>query len=187
MQAVDVIEGAVTLVDRSDIDTDQILPARYLRRVERTGFGQYLFADWREAGQIELRPNPVLVAGANFGCGSSREHAVWALYDYGFRAVVSPSFGDIFANNAVKVGLVPVALPESAVRSIAAAGRIRIDLPNETVSAGSRQWRLPVDQDTKKRLVGGLDDIAMTLSREADIDRFEASRLVDTIDTTSLH
>ncbi|CAA9506769.1 MAG: 3-isopropylmalate dehydratase small subunit [uncultured Solirubrobacteraceae bacterium] len=111
MEAVTVISGPVSVLDRADVDTDQIIPKQFLKRVERTGFGEFLFFDWAKEDGWELPANPILAAGPNFGCGSSREHAPWALQDYGFRAVVSSSFADIFFSNCTKIGLLPVILP----------------------------------------------------------------------------
>ena len=121
MRPVDVIEGKVSVLDRADVDTDQIIAKQHLKRLERTGFGKHLFQDWFQSGEIELEPNPILVTGRNFGCGSSREHAPWALQDFGFEAIVAPSFADIFYVNCTKVGLVPVVCDEQHCRGIAAA------------------------------------------------------------------
>src|SRR3954454_11036938 len=128
MDPVRQIAGPVSVLDRADVDTDQIIPARYLKRVERTGFGQFLFDEWRQLPGWDLPANPILAAGPNFGCGSSREHAPWALQDYGFQAVVSSSFADIFFSNCLKVGLLPVRLLEEDVRALMAAGEAEIDL-----------------------------------------------------------
>ena len=116
---MDVIEGKVSVLDRADVDTDQIIPKQFLKRVERTGFGEFLFYDWIRDGEIELEPNPILVTGRNFGCGSSREHAPWALEDFGFQAIVAPSFADIFYVNCTKIGLLPVILDEEHCRAVA--------------------------------------------------------------------
>ena len=120
--------GGVSVLDRADVDTDQIIPKQFLKRVERTGFGEFLFYDWAKEPGWDLPANPILAAGPNFGCGSSREHAPWALQDYGFRAVVSASFADIFFSNCTKVGLLPVVLPEAEVRALMAAGEAEVDL-----------------------------------------------------------
>ena len=147
MNPVEVIEGKVTFLDRSDVDTDQIIPKQFLKRIERTGFGEFLFYDWIRDGEIELEPNPVLVSGPNFGSGSSREHAVWALADYGFRAVIAPSFSDIFYSNSTKNGFLPVVLSREHCRGIAEAGMVRIDLGAVAVSghrAGSGMGLLNV-------------------------------------------
>ena len=111
-----MIEGPVSVLDRADVDTDQIIPKQFLKRVERTGFGEFLFYDWIRDGEIEFEPNPILVTGPNFGCGSSREHAPWALQDFGFEAVIAPSFADIFYGNCMKIGLLPVILDEAECR-----------------------------------------------------------------------
>ena len=120
MRAIETITGRVSVLDRDDVDTDQIIPKQFLKRVERTGFGQFLFYDWAQEPEWELPRNPILVAGRNFGCGSSREHAPWALEDYGFQAIIAPSFADIFRSNCTKIGLLPVELPADDVRAIAA-------------------------------------------------------------------
>ncbi|HVL80859.1 MAG TPA: 3-isopropylmalate dehydratase small subunit, partial [Actinomycetota bacterium] len=126
-------------------------------------------------GEITLEPNPILVAGRNFGCGSSREHAPWALQDFGFRAIVAPSFADIFHGNCTKVGLLPVVLPEDVVTELMDAGEARIDLRAQTVTFAGREVRFDIDPDVKHRLVNGLDDIGLTLQHEADISAYEAS------------
>jgi 3-isopropylmalate dehydratase small subunit len=165
----------VTSLDRDDVDTDQIVPARFLQRVERTGYGKYLFHDWRSDGDVDLRPNPVLVTGANFGCGSSREHAAWAIEDFGFRVIIAPSFGDIFAGNALTVGLLPIRLERDACRAVVDAGTVRVDLPEQTVLASGRQWSFDIDPGSKYRLLNGLDDVAITLREHSDaITAFEA-------------
>ena len=137
MRPIDVIEGKVSVLDRADVDTDQIIPKQFLKRVERTGFGEFLFYDWIRDGEIELEPNPILVAGRNFGCGSSREHAPWALEDFGFQAIVAPSFADIFYSNCTKIGLLPAILDEEHCRAVAEAGEARIDVDDETVTCAA--------------------------------------------------
>src|SRR3712207_1875582 len=132
MNKITKIRGPVSVLRRSDVDTDQIIPKQFLKRVERTGFGEYLFYDWAKEPGWDLPKRPVLVAGANFGCGSSREHAPWALEDYGFKAVIAPSFADIFRSNCTKIGLLPVELPAADVRAIAEAGECRVDLDAQT-------------------------------------------------------
>src|ERR1700709_1147513 len=122
MDPITVIDGAVSVLDRDDVDTDQIIPKQFLKRVERTGFGEFLFHDWAKEPGWELPVNPILAAGRNFGCGSSREHAPWALEDYGFKALIAPSFGDIFFSNCTKIGLLPVQLPDHEVKEIMKAG-----------------------------------------------------------------
>ncbi len=175
MEPVDVIEGDVSVLDRADVDTDQIIPKQFLKRVERTGFGEFLFYDWLRDGEIELEPNPILVAGPNFGCGSSREHAAWALEDYGFKAVIAPSFADIFFVNSTKIGLLPVVLPREHCRGIAEAGRARIDLDDQTVDYAGGVIRFEIEEEIKHRLLNGLDDIAITLDGGDAIDAYEAA------------
>ncbi len=174
MRAVDVIEGKVSVLDRADVDTDQIIPKQFLKRVERTGFGEFLFYDWARDGEIELEPNPILVAGRNFGCGSSREHAPWALEDFGFEAIIAPSFGDIFYANCTKIGLLPVILDEAHCRAIAEAGEARIDVDDQTVNSADGVFEFEIDEEVKHRLLRGLDDIGLTLQRSGEIDAFEA-------------
>src|SRR5438552_2416049 len=134
MEPVRIIEGGVTSLPRDDVDTDQIIPKQFLKRVERTGFGEFLFYDWAKEPGWELPQNPILAAGRNFGCGSSREHAPWALEDYGFRAIVAPSFADIFYSNCTKIGLLPVVLEEDEVRAVGEAGGAIVDLEHQVVS-----------------------------------------------------
>src|SRR5215216_3341648 len=139
MEAVKVVKGKVSVLDRADVDTDQIIPKQFLKRVERTGFGEFLFYDWKQEDGWDLPPNPILATGPNFGSGSSREHAPWALEDYGFRAIVSASFADIFFNNCTKIGLLPVVLPQGEVRALMEAGSARIDLEEQEVAFAGRQ------------------------------------------------
>jgi 3-isopropylmalate/(R)-2-methylmalate dehydratase small subunit len=179
MRPVDVIEGRVSVLDRADVDTDQIIPKQFLKRVERTGFGEFLFYDWVRSGEIQLEPNPVLVAGRNFGCGSSREHAPWALQDFGFEAIVAPSFGDIFYVNCTKNGLLPVILGEDHCRAIAEAGEARIDVDDQTVTFAGGVAKFEIDEEVKHRLLHGLDDIGLTLRDEGAIAAFEASGAAD--------
>ncbi len=171
MEPVTIIEGAVTDLPRDDVDTDQIIPARYMKRVERTGFGEFCFHEWRRQG-LELPANPILVAGENFGCGSSREHAPWALDDYGFKAIVAPSFADIFRNNCTKNGLLPIELSAEQCREIAARGRARIDLEAQTID----EFAFAIDPEIKHRLLNGLDDISVTLQDEPAISAYERDR-----------
>jgi 3-isopropylmalate/(R)-2-methylmalate dehydratase small subunit len=179
MEPVEVIEGRVSVLDRADVDTDQIIPKQFLKRIERTGFGEFLFYDWRRSGEIELESNPILVGGRNFGCGSSREHAVWALRDFGFDAVIAPSFGDIFYANCTKNGLLPVILDEEHCRAISGAGEARIDVDDQTVTSAAGVMRFEIDEEIKHRILHGLDDIAVTLGREGDIATFESSGAAD--------
>jgi 3-isopropylmalate/(R)-2-methylmalate dehydratase small subunit len=186
--------GLVAPLDRVNVDTDQIIPKQFLKRIERTGFGQFLFFDWRylDNGQ----PNPafelnrpgyagasILVAGRNFGCGSSREHAPWALYDYGFRAIIAPSFADIFYNNCCKNGLLPVTLPDEAVTELLAKAqaqpgyRLTVDLQAQLVT-NDAGFRAPFTVDPFRRdcMLRGLDDIGLTLEHEPAIAAYEARR-----------
>jgi 3-isopropylmalate/(R)-2-methylmalate dehydratase small subunit len=189
MQPVRSITGTAVPLERSDVDTDQIIPSDWLKRVERTGFGRGLFAEWRDDRDFVLNYEEyagatILVAGPNFGTGSSREHAVWALEDYGFKAVVSPRFGDIFRNNCTKVGLVPVQvgaeLGEALLREIVANPTLEltIDVERLTVSAPAAglEGTFPLDPFTQHRLLEGLDDVGLTLQHGDVIDAFERAR-----------
>jgi 3-isopropylmalate/(R)-2-methylmalate dehydratase small subunit len=176
MEPVSVISGGVSALDRADVDTDQIIPKQFLKRVERTGFGEFLFHDWREEPGWDLPANPILAAGRNFGCGSSREHAPWALEDYGFKAIVAPSFADIFYSNCTKIGLLPVVLAEDEVKQLMSAGEATVDLERQTVAFDGREVGFEIDAEIKRRLLGGLDDIGVTLQQEDAIERYEAER-----------
>ncbi|MGZ5353643.1 MAG: 3-isopropylmalate dehydratase small subunit [Actinomycetota bacterium] len=187
MRPFTVHTGRALPLDRADVDTDQIIPAEYLKRVERTGFGPFLFDSWRKDPAFVLnRPEhagaTILVTGPNFGSGSSREHAVWALEDHGFRAILAPSFADIFRNNCTKVGLLPVALPEPAIRALLdavtadPATEITVDLRFGLVTAPGFEEGFAVDGFTRWRLLEGLDDIGLTLRHAGEISAFEASR-----------
>ena len=176
MDPVSVIEGEVAVLDRSDVDTDQIIPKQFLKRVERTGFGEFLFYDWAKEPGWELPAAPILATGRNFGCGSSREHAPWALEDYGFKAIVAPSFADIFFSNCTKIGLLPVVLSEAEVRGVMEASRARIDLDAQTVEYDGASATFEIDGETKRRLLGGLDDIGVTLQSADAIDAYERER-----------
>ena len=179
MDPVNTITGRVSFLDRADVDTDQIIPKQFLKRVERTGFGEFLFYDWLRDGEIELEPNPILVAGRNFGGGSSREHAPWALQDFGFAAIIAPSFADIFFSNCTKIGLLPVALTGEECRAVAAAGEATVDLEAQVVRAGGEEFAFEVDPETKRRLLNGLDDIGVTMQDVEAIDAFEAAGKAD--------
>ena len=176
MEPVNVIEGGVSVLDRHDVDTDQIMPKQFLKRVERSGFGEFLFHDWAKEPGWRLERNPILVTGRNFGCGSSREHAPWGLQDYGFRAIVAPSFGDIFHSNCTKIGLLPVVLPDDEVRALMEAGEARIDLERRTVEHGGRRVSFDVDDHVHHRLLNGLDDIGITLGQADAIEAYERER-----------
>jgi 3-isopropylmalate/(R)-2-methylmalate dehydratase small subunit len=185
MDAVEVIEGHVAVLDRADVDTDQIIPKQFLKRTERTGFGEFLFYDWFRSGEIELEAHPILVAGRNFGSGSSREHAVWALKDFGFDCVIAPSFSDIFYSNCTKNGLLPVILSEEECKQVAASGEARIDLDDQTVNCAAGMFKFEIDEQIKHRLVNGLDDVAMTLERASEIDEFEQAGRADNAPVTT--
>jgi 3-isopropylmalate/(R)-2-methylmalate dehydratase small subunit len=176
MEPVTLVKGAVSVLDRNDVDTDQIIPKQFLKRVERTGFGEFLFYDWAKEEGWDLPPNPILAAGRNFGSGSSREHAPWALQDYGFRAIVAPSFADIFFSNCTKIGLLPVVLPEDEVRALMDAGSAEIDLEARKVRFAGRAVPFALDDDIRHRLLNGLDDIALTLQQSDAIDAYERDR-----------
>ncbi len=189
MEPVRIVSGTAVPLDRSDVDTDQIIPSDWLKRVERTGFGAGLFSEWRETPDFVLnRPEhagaSILVAGPNFGTGSSREHAVWALEDYGFRAVISPRFADIFRNNCTKVGLVPAQVSAAAGAALLAAVHadpnvvIEVDVERREVrcAALAEPAPFPLDDFTQMRLLEGLDDIGLTLRNEEAINSFESNR-----------
>ena len=192
MRAFRSLTARAAVLDRPDVDTDQIVPKQFLKRIERSGFGEFLFYDWRKAPDFELnRPEAegarILLAGPNFGCGSSREHAAWALQDYGFDVVVAPSFGDIFYSNATQIGLVPVRLAETKdVMAAAESGsEVTVDLESQTVAAAGFTWRFTMDPFVRQCLLGGLDTIALTLQHEEDIAGFEA-RVSARITTTAI-
>jgi 3-isopropylmalate/(R)-2-methylmalate dehydratase small subunit len=189
MEAVRVIRGTAVALDRSDVDTDQIIPAAWLKRVERTGFGEGLFEAWRKDPSFPLNDQrhvgaAVLIAGPNFGTGSSREHAVWALMDYGFRAVVSPRFADIFRTNCTKAGLVPAQIDAAAVAKLLQAVsadpsiEVVVDVEARRVysEAAAVDAEFPLDDFTQWRLLEGLDDIGLTLRHVEAVDRFESTR-----------
>ena len=187
MRAFTVHTGRAVPLDRSDVDTDQIIPTDHLKRIERSGFGPFLFDSWRKDPAFVLNDArydgaSILVTGANFGGGSSREHAVWALEDYGFRAILAPSFADIFRNNCTKVGLLPVELPEATTRALLEAVEadpsleITVDLQTKRVIGAGIDEAFEIDDFTRWRLLEGLDDIGLTLRHADQIDAFERSR-----------
>jgi 3-isopropylmalate/(R)-2-methylmalate dehydratase small subunit len=186
MEPIKRVSGRVSVLDRADVDTDQIIPKQFLKRVERTGFGEFLFYDWRNEPGWELPANPILATGANFGCGSSREHAPWALEDYGFKAIVAPSFADIFYNNCTKIGLLPVVLAEDDVRAVMEAGEATVDLDRQVVAFDGREVDFHIDEDARYRLLNGLDEIGITLQSADAIDDYERSREREGPVTTSL-
>jgi 3-isopropylmalate/(R)-2-methylmalate dehydratase small subunit len=185
VRALRRVEGRVAVLDRCDVDTDQIVPKQFLKRIERSGYGEFLFYDWMRDAEFELRrPGAegavVLVAGRNFGCGSSREHAAWALDDYGFRVVIAPSFGDIFHTNAIKTGLAPIVLREAELdavkRAVAERNELVVDLETQQI-AHPHGLRVHFDFDPFERhtLLEGLDDVARTLQRAEEIAAYEAA------------
>ena len=187
MEKFTVVTGRAVPLRRSNVDTDQIIPAEYLKRITRTGFADGLFAAWRNDPSFVLNDNrydgaTVLVAGADFGTGSSREHAVWALQDHGFRAVIAPRFGDIFRGNSTKAGLLPVVLPEDVVTALQdlveddPKTQVTVDLQACQVRAGAVVADFAIDDYTRWRLLEGLDDIGLTLRHADDIASYEAGR-----------
>ncbi len=188
MQAFTTVTGVVAPLDRNDVDTDQIIPKQFLKRIERSGFGEFLFYDWRDADDYVLdAPGyagaPILVSGRNFGCGSSREHAPWALEDFGFRAVIAPSFADIFRTNCTKIGVLPVVLPEDVVRGLIAAAteqpgaKATVDLESQLVaSPDGAEHPFEIDGAIRMRLLNGWDDISLTLEHEDEIAIYERER-----------
>ena len=188
MKPISIIHGAISVLDRADVDTDQIIPKQFLKRIERSGFGPFLFYDWRRSDpdfvldRPEYRGASVLLAGANFGCGSSREHAPWSLQDAGFRVVIAPSFADIFRNNCQKIGLLAVELPEASVHRLMELAEedpstaIAVDLERQTVTAAGFSERFEVDRFARECLLNGWDDIALTLRHQDAIAAFEGRR-----------
>ncbi|MBU1589127.1 MAG: 3-isopropylmalate dehydratase small subunit [Actinobacteria bacterium] len=187
MEPVTLIQGVAVPLQRANVDTDQIIPAEFLKRVTKTGFDDALFYAWRQDPEFVLNRDvyqgaQVLVAGPNFGTGSSREHAVWALRDFGFKAVLSPRFGDIFRGNAGKQGLLAAQLSEEDIETIwlildeHPGMSVEVDLVAKTVTVGKAQFAFVIDDYTRWRLLEGLDDIGLTLRNEADITAFEAKR-----------
>jgi 3-isopropylmalate/(R)-2-methylmalate dehydratase small subunit len=188
MQAFTTVTGVAAPLDRADVDTDQIIPKQFLKRVERTGFGAFLFFDWRKEPDFPLnRPEysgaQILIAERNFGCGSSREHAPWALEDFGFRAVIAPSLADIFRTNCTKIGLLPVILTEAQVRTLidqttaVPGAQVTVDLTtNEVVAPDGQRFAFEIEPDVRERLLNGWDDISMTLADESLITEYEATR-----------
>jgi 3-isopropylmalate/(R)-2-methylmalate dehydratase small subunit len=195
MQPFQTLTATAAKLDQVNVDTDQIIPKQFLKKIERTGFGIHLFHDWRFIDDAGQKPNPdfilnqpryqgaqILVAGDNFGCGSSREHAPWALLDYGFRSIIAPSFADIFYNNCAKNGILLVALPEASVQQLFteieenAGCELTVDLPNQKVqSPKGLAFSFEIDPFVKHRLLNGLDDIGWTLQFQSEIEKFEAS------------
>ena len=195
MEAFVRVTGPVAALDRANVDTDQIMPKQFLKRVERTGFGEFVFHDWRRndpdfpLDRPEVRHAPILAAGANFGSGSSREHAPWGLVEWGYRAIVAPSFGDIFRSNSAKNGLLCVILPEADVRELldASPAEATVDLERQVVVLPSRrESAFQIDAGIRERLLNGWDDIALTLRREDEIARYERERERPGVSTLSI-
>jgi 3-isopropylmalate/(R)-2-methylmalate dehydratase small subunit len=204
MDRFTTVTGIAAPMSRPNVDTDQIIPKQFLKRIERTGYGPFLFYDWRfEADGVTERPDfelnrepwrgaPVLIAGRNFGSGSSREHAVWALQDYGIRAVVAPSFSDIFYSNSLKGGLLPIRLSEQVVERWLDAAQeepglqATVDLDACTVTFNGEVQHFDIDPESRHRLLDGLDDISLTLEHDADIATFEQTRPAYLPTTTAL-
>ena len=182
MKAFTTMTSRAAVLDRPDVDTDQIIPKQFLKRIERTGFGEFLFFDWRkdpafELNQPEAQAAKILLAGRNFGCGSSREHAPWALEDYGFEAVVAPSFGDIFRQNSLKIGLLPVELPEEQVRELMERARAGEELTVDLEARTAGGFPFELDNFTRECLLEGMDEIALTLRDEPAIAAYEQAHL----------
>ena len=185
MRPLTQVSGPAAILDRQNVDTDQIIPKQFLKRIERSGFGEFLFYDWMRDPDFELRRPAaqwavILIAGENFGCGSSREHAPWALEDYGFRVILAPSYADIFRTNCVKTGLAPVVIPESKLEQLRAAVRadreLTVDLETLTISHSSGlKLTFAFDAFEQNLLVNGLDDVALTLAKADLIDAYEAT------------
>jgi len=193
MKPLREVMGTVAVLDRPDVDTDQIIPKQFLKRIERTGYGQFLFFDWRldengderpgfELNRQEFRSASILLAGRNFGCGSSREHAAWALQDYGFDAIIAPSFGDIFRTNAGKIGMLAIALPADEVERLMesvdldSGSEMRVDLERRVIVApDGREVAFDFDETTRHRILHGLDEIALTLQHEDAIAAYETA------------
>ena len=193
MKAIGVVEGRVAILDRVDVDTDQIIPKQFLKRIERTGYGPFAFFDWRydedgaerpgfELNQPQFAGAKVLLAARNFGCGSSREHAAWALQDYGFDAIIAPSFGDIFRTNAGKNGMLAITLPEEELErlmesvNLDTGSEMTVDLERLVISApDGREIPFEFDASTRHRILNGLDDVALTLRHEDAIAAYEVA------------
>jgi 3-isopropylmalate/(R)-2-methylmalate dehydratase small subunit len=196
MKPLRTVTGRVAVLDRPDVDTDQIIPKQFLKRIERTGYGKFLFQDWRfdedgnehpgfELNRPEFRNASILLAGRNFGCGSSREHAAWALQDYGFDAIVAPSFGDIFHTNAGKIGMLAITLPPDEIERLMESvdldtgSEMTVDLERRVIVApDGREVPFAFDEATRERILNGLDDIALTLEHEDAIAAYEATHSI---------
>ena len=181
------VTGVLAPLDRANVDTDQIIPKQFLKRIERSGFGPFLFYDWRRAGHFILdepayQGASVLVTGPNFGCGSSREHAAWSLFDAGFRVVIAPSFGDIFKSNSFRSGLLPIELPQGQVAELTRLAKeepgmeATVDLASRRIQAGGFETSFSVDPFNRECLLNGWDEVALTLRQDEAIARYESSR-----------
>jgi len=177
VRAFHSVTSTAVVLDRPDVDTDQIVPKQFLKRIERSGFGEFLFFDWRKDPAFELNAQRgrILLAGRNFGCGSSREHAPWALQDYGFEAVVAPSFGDIFRQNSLKIGLLPVELPAEQVDALMARARAGEELTVDLEARTAGGFPFELDDFTRRCLLEGLDEIGLTLEHADDLAAYEAA------------
>ena len=190
MEKLQTVSSIVTPLDRPNVDTDQIVPKQFLKLVQRTGFGEFLFYDWRfdqngnQRKEFVLNDpkysgSHILISGDNFGCGSSREHAAWAIKDYGFDVVIAPSFADIFYNNCFKNGILPISLPKDIVSELMkTVSVVKVDLSSQTIQYDSKSISFEIDQSRKKTLLEGLDDIAVTLMYEVKISSFEKTRKI---------
>ena len=189
MRAIDTIAGNAIPLNRADVDTDQIMPKQFLKRIERSGYGPFAFFDWRKDESFVLNDQayvgaPIMLAQQNFGCGSSREHAVWGLEDIGVQAILAPSFADIFRNNCSKVGLLTIVLAQEDIDYLMSRSeelpdsQLKIDLKSQTVTVAGSEWQRTFDIDPfiKNRLLNGLDDIGITMEHEQDISDFEEAR-----------
>jgi 3-isopropylmalate/(R)-2-methylmalate dehydratase small subunit len=177
MKAFRSVTSPAVVLDRADVDTDQIIPKQFLKRIERSGYGEFLFFDWRKDSEFELnhQRGKILIAGRNFGCGSSREHAPWALEDYGFEAIVAPSYGDIFRQNSLKIGLLPVELPAEHVRDLMDRARTGEELTVDLEARTAGGYPFELDDFSRECLLEGLDEIGLTLREEAAIAAYEQS------------
>ena len=198
MKTIDSIQGKTIPLNRADVDTDQIMPKQFLKRIERSGYGPFAFFEWRKEESFVLNdPNyigaPIMIAQQNFGCGSSREHAVWGLEDIGVQAILAPSFADIFRNNCSKVGLLTIVLDQSDIDYLMSRAeelpdsQVRIDLSSQTVRLDGSDWQrgFEIDPFVKHRLLNGLDDIGITMQYEEEISSYESSRSSQKPDTSS--
>jgi 3-isopropylmalate/(R)-2-methylmalate dehydratase small subunit len=177
VKAFRTVTSRAVVLDRADVDTDQIIPKQFLKRIERTGFGEFLFFDWMKDPDFELhhQQGTILLAGRNFGCGSSREHAPWALEDYGFETVIAPSFGDIFRQNSLKIGLLPVQLPAAQVKELMERARSGEELTVDLEARTAGGFPFELDDHARECLLEGLDDVALTLREDAAITAYEAA------------